>query len=360
MHPLPRLFLLLSVSLVACSSRQPRPTTPAVRLGPAPVCSYRGVGFKPRDGVLGGASGDPLIKIIDGRHLEIRHTVYPGPGGGRVAVQVSEMEPVTSTQRGVTFSGQAPLSTFAYLTPTAPLRFGSVIIAAGGTQLQAALLHDGRLGVTLEVPEELLLPRALRRTVRCDQVHVSSGAYRAAKDAAKALALGDSAALEGYFGVGLGGQVPFSATPGGPVEARLDLSAVERNGVHVLEHRGAHTRLALRRRTYWIVGWTSTELVRRESMSWGGSQQTWGGERERAPYMHQPHRRFIVKRQAFATRRCSTQVTLFVRTREGLAAASALESIGALTPGRENRRGAPGQRLVFALPPKGVVVAARG
>jgi hypothetical protein len=190
--------------------------------------------------------------------------------------------------------------------------------------------------VTLEAPRELLLPRALSRTVRCDQVHVSAAAYRAERNAARSLALGASAALEGHFGVGLGSQVPFSAAPGGPVEARLDLSAVERNGVFVLERRGAHTRLALRRRHYWIVGWTSTDLVRRESMGWGGSQQTWGGARERLPATYRRHRRRILyKRQAFATRSCAKQVTIFVRTRKGLAAASAVEPIGALTSGRE-------------------------
>jgi hypothetical protein len=329
------LLLLLATTLLACSGAPSRPARPAARLSPAPVCSYRGVGFKPRDGVLFGQNGDPRIKIKEGRHLKVHCDVRPGPGGGRVEVQVSETEPYASTQRGVTLTGSAPLSAFAYLRPTAPLRFGGVIIAEGGVRLRAALLPGGRLQVTLEAPEELLLPRALRRIARCDQVHVSPAAYQAPKDAAKQLALGDAAALEGHFGVGLGGQVPFSAAPGGPVEARLDLSAVERNGVFVLERRGTHTRLALRRRTYWIVGWTSSDLVRSESMSWGGSQQTWGGKRERAPYLHRRRRRIVFKRQAFATRRCTKQVTLFVRKRKGLAAAGAVEAIGALTPGRE-------------------------
>jgi hypothetical protein len=329
-------LLLLLTSSLACGPGRPRAATTAAPPRTPPTCSYRGVGFDPRDGVLHGVSGDPLIKIKDGRRLKIRYDAHPGPGGGRVEVQVSETEFMTSTRSGVTFAGGAPLPTFAYLRPTAPLRFGGVIIAEGGAQLQAALLPGGRLRVTLEASEELLLPRALSRSVRCGQVHVSPEAHRAEKDATRALALGESEALEGHFGVGLGGQVPFAATPGGLVEARLDLDAVERDGVHVLERRGAHTRLALRRRTYWIVGWVPSDLVRRESMSWGGSQQARGGKRDRAPYLYQRYRRtIVVKRQAFASRRCSKRVALFVRKRKGLAAAGAVESIGAVTPGRE-------------------------
>lgn len=135
---------------------------------------------------------------------------------------------------------------------------GPLWLRSGALRWQATA--PGRLSLRAVLAPELRLAGGavrLDQQVGCGQVSSRPEHYRTSDERQRLglpAKLGRQQLVSGAF-------LAFSSRPGGPAEATIDFRNELRRSVEVLERQGAHARVLLTRKRYFLLGWVPASVI---------------------------------------------------------------------------------------------------